>query len=63
MATRLGQIGTHVGLPGSSLCRVVWATIYQYGLCVTRVHGGEIKTEESTAKSVRKDVKFRMMFK
>ena len=48
----------------SSLCRVVWATIYQHGLRVTQEFmEGEIKTEESIAKSVRKDVKLRMMFK
>ena len=48
----------------SSLCIVVWATAYHiWSKRNSRIHGEEIKTEESVVKSVRKDVKFRMMFK
>ena len=42
---------------GLGYCLSIWS------VCNSRVRGGEIKTEESIAKSVRKDVKFRMMFK
>ena len=42
---------------GLGYCLSIWS------LCNSRVLEGEIKTEESIAKSVRKDVKFRMMFK
>ena len=48
----------------SSLCRSgLGYCLSIWSLCNSRVHEGEIKTEESIAKSVRKDVKFRMMFK
>ena len=42
---------------GLGYCLSIWS------LCNSRVHGGEIRTQENIAKSVRKDAYFRMMFK